>query len=87
MADRRQQQAEVRPGDRLIVRRRHQGAVERFERCGVVLQVLSVQEPRYRVRWDQTGLEGVVYPRRDQAVEYVPAQRRDRPPGGDRRPH
>lgn len=66
---------DVSRGDRLVVRRRHQGALDPLARRAVILEVLGYRSPCYRVRWEDNGLEGRVYPGPDVAVEHAPAQR------------
>jgi hypothetical protein len=57
------------PGDVIAVRHRHQGQVDPFERSAVVLELPHRCPWPCRVRWDDTGLEELLYPRTDLLIE------------------
>ena len=57
------------PGDVIGVHRRHQGRVDPFERFAVVLELPHRCPWPCRVRWDDNGLEELLYPRADLLIE------------------
>ncbi|HLI74554.1 MAG TPA: DUF1918 domain-containing protein [Acidimicrobiales bacterium] len=60
---------EVKAGDRLVVHGHHIGEPDRSA------EILEVRgpggQPPYRVRWDDDGHEGLVFPGPDASVEAV----------------
>jgi Domain of unknown function (DUF1918) len=71
----------AKPGDRLVVRAHH---IREPERDAQILEVLGPNgTPPYRVRWTETGREGLLFPGPDAFVEHPagPAKRarRQRP--------
>lgn len=59
----------VAPGDVIAVHHRHQGQVDLFERSAVVLDLPHRCPWPCRVRWDDNGLEELLYPRADLVIE------------------
>jgi hypothetical protein len=60
---------QARTGDRLVVHGHHLGEPDR---TGEILEVHgSDGQPPYRVRWDEDGHEGLVFPGRDASVQPV----------------
>ena len=57
------------PGDVIAVRHLHQGQVDMFERSALVLELPHGCPWPCRVRWDDTGLEELLYPRADITIE------------------
>lgn len=57
------------PGDVIAVRRRHQGVIDLCERSAVVLELPCRCPWPCRVRWQDNGLEELVYPRTDLLIE------------------
>lgn len=56
-------------GDAIAVRHRHQGQVDLSERGAVVLELPHRGAWPCRVRWDDNGLEELLYPRGDLVIE------------------
>jgi hypothetical protein len=57
----------AKAGDRLIVRAHHQGEPERDAE---ILEVMGERDhPHYRVRWQDTGHETILYPGADVFVQ------------------
>jgi Domain of unknown function (DUF1918) len=56
------------PGDAVVVRRRHQGQIDPCERSAVVLELPHRCPWPCRVRWDDNGLEELLYPRDDLVI-------------------
>ena len=58
----------AKPGDRLVVRAHH---IREPERDAQILEVLGPNgAPPYRVRWTETGREGLLFPGPDAFVEH-----------------
>ena len=55
------------PGDRLVIRSHRVGEPERDAE---ILEVGPDGGPPYRVRWDDTGHEGLMFPGSDAYVEH-----------------
>jgi Domain of unknown function (DUF1918) len=71
--------SELTPGDAVVVRHRHQGQTDLCERSAVVLELPHRCPWPCRVRWDDNGLEELLYPRGDLVI----ARRSgDESPGG-----
>jgi hypothetical protein len=66
------------PGDAIAVRHRHQGQVSQRERSAVVLELPHRCPWPCRVRWDDNGLEELLYPRADLLIE-LRSKRSERP--------
>ena len=57
----------ARPGDRLVI---HGHRLGEPERDGEILEVLGKGDgPPFRVRWEDSGREAIVYPGSDATVE------------------
>lgn len=66
----------ARPGDRLVIKGHRLGEPTRDAE---ILEVLGADgAPPFRVRWWETGKEGVLFPGADAAVEHFPRHRRSR---------
>lgn len=57
------------PGDVIAVRHRHQGTLDLCERTAVVLELPYRRPWPCRVRWEDNGLEELLYPRADLVIE------------------
>jgi len=61
-------------GDRLVIRGHRLGEPDRDAE---ILEVIGVGGgPPYRVRWSDTGREGLLFPGTDAVVEHFPRRRR-----------
>lgn len=61
---------DVRPGDRLVIHPHHLGE---SPRDAEILEVLGADGgPPYRVQWQDTGTESIVFPSSDARIEHVP---------------
>jgi hypothetical protein len=69
------------PGDRLVVRPHHVGEPGRDAE---ILEVGPDGGPPFRVRWEDTGDESLVFPGSDVSVEHFPAAKRPRRAGRSR---
>jgi hypothetical protein len=74
---------EVAPGDVIAVRHRHQGQTDVCDRSALVLELPHRGPWPCRVRWEDNGLEELLYPRADIVIEQRsrverPAVRADR---------
>ncbi len=70
----RRRPAPVTPGDRLIIRGHRLG--ER-DRDAEILEVIGdASARRFRVRWSDTGREGLLFPGTDAVIEHFPQHRR-----------
>ena len=59
----------AQPGDRLVIKGHHIGDAERDAE---VLEVVGPDGgPPYRVRWEDTGHEALVFPGPDAAVQHL----------------
>jgi hypothetical protein len=71
---RSRQAVRVEAGDRLIIKGHHLG--ER-DRDAEILEVLGDGDARrFRVRWSDTGREGLLFPGTDAVIEHFPRRRR-----------
>ncbi len=60
---------EFAPGDVVVVHHRHQGQVDLCDRSALVLELPHRRPWPCRVRWDDNGLEELLYPRADLVIE------------------
>lgn len=63
---------QLAPGDRIVVRHRHQGLIDVCERSAVVVDRPYRYPWPCRVRWEDNGLEELLYPRVDLVIERRP---------------
>lgn len=60
----------AQPGDRLVIHGHH---LNEPERDAEILAVGADGGPPFRIRWSDTGREGVLYPGSDARVEHLGA--------------
>jgi hypothetical protein len=66
----------ARPGDRLVIHAHHQGEPARD---GEILEVLGKSDgPPFRVRWEDSGSETILFPGSDAFVDHLASAGRPR---------